>query len=77
LSTWTNRAAFYLDVIAEPPDDWEMSTPCFPDWFRTQSRRAGFAMVEAREAAELVDMAFGATRKPAAIWWRNFQEPCR
>jgi GNAT superfamily N-acetyltransferase len=68
--------SLYLDAFAEPPYDWgDEHAAFFLARFRAQSRQEGFAMVEARQRAELVGMAFGVTLKPTTPWWRNLLEP--
>jgi GNAT superfamily N-acetyltransferase len=53
--------ALYLEVYAEPPYEWgEEHAVLFSERFTRQSQEDGFDMVEARDGAGLVGMAFGA-----------------
>jgi GNAT superfamily N-acetyltransferase len=68
--------SLYVDAFAGPPYDWgQEHAAFFLARFRAQSRQEGFALVEARQGAELVGMAFGVPLKRATTWWRDLQEP--
>src|SRR5215471_803665 len=66
----------YRGVYAETPYEWdEEHAELFVERFRVQARQEGFALVEARQGAELVGLAFGVTLRPTTPWWRNLVEP--
>src|SRR5215472_1562858 len=66
----------YREVYAEPPYEWgEEHADLFVERFKVQAGQAGFALVEARQGAELVGVAFGVTLRPTTPWWRNLVEP--
>jgi GNAT superfamily N-acetyltransferase len=65
----------YLDAYAEPPYEWgDEHADLFVERFKVQAKQDGFALVEARQGAELVGVAFGVTLRPTAPWWQNLLE---
>ena len=68
--------ALYTEVYAEPPYEWrDEHADLFVERFHVQARQPGFALVEARQGAELVGLAFGVTLQPTTPWWRHLIEP--
>ena len=68
--------ALYADVYAEPPYDWgDDHAALFAERFQVQRRQPGFALVEARDGADLVGLAFGVTLQPSTPWWNHLTAP--
>jgi hypothetical protein len=64
--------ALYSEVYVEPPYEWgDEHAALFAGRFEVQRRQEGFALVEARDGAELAGFAFGVTLRPSTPWWQN------
>jgi hypothetical protein len=65
---------------------WTSASPSHAGWgeehadlfaarFEIQRRQEGFALVEARDGADLAGFAFGVTLQPTTPWWNNLTSP--
>lgn len=64
--------ALYEDVYSEPPYEWgDDHAALFAERFQIQRRQPSFALVEARDGADLAGLAFGVTLEPSTPWWNN------
>lgn len=66
----------YLDAYSEPPYEWgDEHADLFIDRLKVQAQQDGFALIEARNDAELIGIAFGVTLQPSTPWWQHLLEP--
>jgi len=68
--------ALYREVYADPPYEWgDEHAALFAERFAVQHAQPGFALVEARQGAELVGYCFGVTLQPSTPWWQHLLTP--
>lgn len=68
--------ALYGEVYADPPYEWgDEHVALFAERFTVQCAQPGFALVEARQGADLVGCCFGVTLQPSTPWWQHLLTP--